>query len=77
MVGNGILHMVKCKVSSAFDRKASVMAPKSDTPFKHGTKRTSRKDLPIYGMKKGHQYIAIQCKHRKTFVYMLPTHLHG
>lgn len=63
---DGVLHMVKCKVCSAFDRKACIMAPKLDTLFKHDGKRVAKKDLPQFGVKKGDQYIASQCKHRKN-----------
>jgi len=63
---DGVLHMVKCKVCSEFDRKPCVMAPKSDTLWKHDGKRCAKKDLPQYGVKKGEHYIAAQCKHRKN-----------
>lgn len=46
MATDGILHMVQCKVCSTIDRKPCVMAPKSDTLFKHDGKRTAKKDLP-------------------------------
>jgi hypothetical protein len=66
MATDGILHMVKCKVCSSIDRKPCVMAPKSDTLFKHDGKRTARKDLPQYKVKAGQQYVATQCKHRRN-----------
>ena len=63
---DGVLHMVRCKVCSEFDRKPCIMAPKSDTLWKHDGKRTAKRDLPQFGVKKGEHYIAIQCKHRKN-----------
>lgn len=66
MASDGILHMVKCKVCSTIDRKACIMAPKSDTLFKHDGKWVAKKDMPQFKVKRGEQYIATQCKHRKN-----------
>lgn len=66
MATDGILHMVKCKVCSVIDRKDCIMAPKSDTLFKHDGKRTAKKDLPQHKVKAGEHYIAMQCKHRRN-----------
>lgn len=50
LASDGILHMVKCKACSAFDRKPCIMAPKSDTLFKHDGKRTAKKrHAPLQG----------------------------
>lgn len=46
MASDGILHMVKCKVYSTINRKPCIMAPKSDTLFKHDGKRIAKKDMP-------------------------------
>lgn len=46
MATDGILHMVRCKVCSTIDHKPCVMAPKSDTLFKHDGKRIAKKDMP-------------------------------
>lgn len=66
MASDGILHMVKCKACTAFDRKPCIMAPKSDTLFKHDGKRTAKKDMPQYKVKAGEQYIATHCRHKKN-----------
>jgi len=66
MATDGILQMVRCKVCSSLDRKPCIMAPKSDTLFKHDGKRTAKKDMPQYKVKAGETYIATQCKHRKN-----------
>lgn len=62
---DGVLHMVKCKVCNEFDQKPCIIAPKSNTLWKHDGKRTAKKDMPQYGIKKGEHYIAVQCKYRK------------
>lgn len=76
MAIDGTLHMVKCKVCTAVDRKPCVMAPKSDTLFKHDGKRTAKKDLPQFKVKVGEQYVAMQSKHQrnmKLFVAKAPS----
>lgn len=65
MDADGILHMVKCKVCNVVDRKPCIMAPKSDTLFKHDGQRIAKKDMPQFNVKLGEHYIATQCKHRK------------
>lgn len=60
---DGILHMEKCKVCTAIDKKPCVTAPKSDTLFKHDSKGMAKKDLLQYKVKVGQQYITTQCKH--------------
>jgi len=42
------------------------MALKSDTLCKHDGKRTVKRDLLQYSVKKGEHYISNQCKHRKN-----------
>ena len=63
---DGILHMVRCRVCSAFGKKPCVMAPKSDTLFKHDGRRTATKAMPRYGVKAGESYMALDCKHRQN-----------
>ena len=66
MASDGILQMVKCKVCSAFERKPCVMAPKSDTFFKHDGKRIAKKNMPQFKVKKREQYVTTRCRHRKN-----------
>ena len=63
---DGVPHMVCYKVCSKFDHKPCIMASKSDTLWKHDGKRTAKRDLPQFGVKKGEHYIATQCKYRKN-----------
>lgn len=57
-----------------FYQKVNIMTPKSYTLFKYNGKHAAKKDLLQYGMKKEDHYIAIQCKHRKTFNCMVPAY---
>lgn len=52
MASDGILDMIKCKACSAFDCKPCIMAPKSDTLFEHDGKRTAKKDMPQFRVRK-------------------------
>jgi len=61
-----VLHMMKCKVWSAFDHKPFILASKSDTMFKHDWKHTTKKNLALHGIKIGDIYVASQCKHHKN-----------
>ena len=58
--------MVKCVPCSAMEKKKVLMAPKSDTLFKHDGKRVAKKDTPLYKVKKEQHYIDAQCKHKKN-----------
>jgi hypothetical protein len=66
LTDDGILHMVRCRVCSAVGKKPCVMAPKSDTLFKHDGRRTAKKPIPRYGVKVGESYMALDCKHRQN-----------
>ena len=66
LASDGILHLVRCRVCTTFDKKPCLMAPKSDTLLKHDGKRTARKDMPLYKVKAGESYIATNCRHRKN-----------
>ena len=66
LTDDGILHLVRCRVCSAVGKKPCVMAPKSDTLFKHDGRRTAKKDIPKYGVKVGESYMALDCKHMQN-----------
>ncbi|KAG0573501.1 hypothetical protein KC19_VG183600 [Ceratodon purpureus] len=63
---DGVLHMVKCNPCTIFNKKPCIMAPKWDMLVKHKGRRTTDKDIPKYGVKKGQFYISSDCKHRKN-----------